>query len=689
MSLDYGRPFPMGSHYDGYGVNFTLFSENATKVILCLFDKAGKEIRYPLPGKTGAIWHGYLPGAGPGLHYGYRVEGEWNPEQGLFYQPQQLLLDPYAKQVTGIVDNTLPYTSPVFNALEHDDSAITPKAIITDDSGCFCHSYKEKGTYQRLNTPWSETIIYEGHVKGLTKLHPEIPEKIAGTYAALGHPAFIAHLQKLGITALELLPVQYHLTEPHLHKIGLKNYWGYNVLAPFALSTQYYSNTGRNIMDEFREAVRCLHKANIEVILDVVFNHTAELSDQYEGYIVSQRGIDNQSYYWLNDENKAQNWTGCGNTLNLSRPETVQWVMDCLRYWVTEFHIDGFRFDLATSLGRVPYFDTQSPLLTAIRQDPLLSRIKLIAEPWDLGSDGYQVGNFPVPFTEWNDGYRDVIRRFWLWRDVAIATFADNITGSAKLYHKNGRPPYSSVNMITSHDGFTLRDLVSYQNKHNEENGESNLDGHNTNYSVNFGEEGLIVNEKISQHRLLATRNMLATLLLSRGTPHLLAGDEVGNTQYGNNNAYCQDNKVSWIKWFQQPYDLTDYIRHLIELRHQITPLSSLKWWEEDSQNVVWLNQNAQPMSHEEWQQLPPSPLQLLLAQQWILMFNPLRNSAVFSLPEGSWSCLLDTVSWPDCHPTQSQHCEIQPNSITLWRNSVFYTQSSTEKLPIISSQVK
>lgn len=278
-------------------------------------------------------------------------------------------------------------------------------------------------------------------MKGLTKLHPEIPEKLQGTYAALGHPAFISHLKKLGITALELLPVQYHLTEPHLHKIGLKNYWGYNVLAPFALSTQYYSNSGRNIIDEFREAVRCLHKANIEVILDVVFNHTAELSDQFEGYIVSQRGIDNQSYYWLNDENKAQNWTGCGNTLNLSRPETVQWVMDCLRYWVSEFHIDGFRFDLATSLGRVPYFDTQSPLLTAIRQDPLLSRIKLIAEPWDLGSDGYQVSHFPVPFTEWNDSYRDVIRRFWLWRDVSIAIFADNITGSAKLYHKNGRPP--------------------------------------------------------------------------------------------------------------------------------------------------------------------------------------------------------------------------------------------------------
>ncbi|HCH49501.1 MAG TPA: glycogen debranching enzyme GlgX [Proteus sp.] len=689
MSLDYGRPFPMGSHYDGYGVNFTLFSQNATKVTLCLFDKAGKEIRYQLPGKTGHIWHGYLPGAGPGLHYGYRVEGKWDPEHGLFYQPQQLLLDPYAKQVTEIIDNTLPFTSSVFNVLEHDNSAMMPKGIITDDSGCFCHSYKEKETYQRLNTPWSETIIYEGNVKGLTKLHPDIPNDIAGTYAALGHPAFISHLQKLGITALELLPIQYHLTEPHLNNIGLKNYWGYNVLAPFALATQYYSNTGRNIMDEFREAIKHLHKANIEVILDVVFNHTAELSDQTEGYIVSQRGIDNQAYYWLNDENKAQNWTGCGNTLNLNRPETVQWVMDCLRYWVTEYHVDGFRFDLATSLGRVPYFDVHSPLLTAIRQDPLLSRIKLIAEPWDLGSDGYQVGNFPVPFAEWNDTYRDVVRRFWLWKDVSIATFADIITGSAKLYHKHGRPPYSSINMLTSHDGFTLRDLVSYQNKHNEENGESNLDGHNTNYSVNFGEEGLIVNNQIEHLRLHAIRNLFATLLLSRGTPHLLAGDELGNTQYGNNNAYCQDNKVSWIKWFQPPYNLTDYISHLIELRRQIIPLQSLEWWETNSQNIIWLNQHGEPISNEDWQQLPPSPLQIVLAQQWILMINPLRNSALFSLPQGQWSCLLDTANWPRCYPTQKQQCEIQPSSITLWRSSVFYPQSCAEKLPTISSQTE
>nr|WP_314265782.1 glycogen debranching protein GlgX [uncultured Moellerella sp.] len=679
MPIEWGRAFPMGSHFDGKGVNFSLFSENAQKVILCVFDQDGEETRYPLLGKTGSIWHGYLMGAMPGLCYGYRLEGEWAPEKGHFYNPLQLVLDPYAKQLTSLAQSNIPLKQAVEVPITQDNGQQIPKAIVVENQAIKSVNQQPKDSRFPLRTPWSKTIIYEGHVKGLTQLHPDIPADIAGSYAALGHPIFIEHLQKLGITALELLPVQSYLTEPHLAQLGLTNYWGYNVLAPFALSSQYLSKSGSNVRDEFCQSIRQLHDAGIEVILDVVFNHTAELGDRGNGYVLSLRGIDNRSYYWLDEDNRAQNWTGCGNTLNINRPETVQWVMDCLRYWVDEYHIDGFRFDLGSSLARVPNFDALSPLLTAMRQDPVIAQVKLIVEPWDLGVDGYQLGGFPVPFAEWNDRFRDDIRRFWLWHDLSMAALADSLTGTNKRFDSTKRPPYSSINMVTSHDGFTLRDLVSYNQKHNEENGERNYDGHDGNYSSNHGEEGLIVSDKTVQLRLVSIRNLLATLMLSRGTPHLLAGDELGNSQYGNNNAYCQDTKVSWLKWLNAPYDLTDYIAELIKLRHKIISLYSKSRWKKSNESLIWLDQNANSMSSEMWQQVPASPLQVFLAEQWLLVINPLRTPAKITLPQGVWCCLLDTASWPQVYPIQSDHYEINANSITLWQSADLHSQPSNE----------
>src|SRR6188472_2479081 len=563
-----GEPFPLGPSWDGNGTNFSITSENADRVELCLFDDEGVETRYELPRQTAHNWHGYLPGVGPGQRYGYRVYGPWAPEQGHRFNPNKLLIDPYAKSIEGPVlwdrGRTLAYAGDDDLVLdETDDAAAIPKSVVIDDS------FDWEGD-QLLRRTWDSTVIYELHVKGFTEQMPGVREDLRGTYAGLASDAAIAHLVDLGVTAVELLPIHHIADEHFLRERGLTNYWGYSTigfLAPHAL----YSASGRRgeQVSEFKGMVKALHRAGIEVILDVVYNHTAE--GNHLGPMLAFKGIDNASYYRLmpDEPRYYMDFTGTGNSLNPVHPSVLRLIMDSLRYFVAECHVDGFRFDLASALAREFYdVDRLSAFFDIIHQDPMLSQVKLIAEPWDVGPGGYQVGNFPVLWSEWNGIYRDTMRDFWRGRS-GVSEFAQRLTGSSDLYQRDGKRPFASVNFVTAHDGFTLRDLVSYNDKHNDANGEGGRDGTDDNRSWNCGAEGETDDPEVLERRARQQRNFLATLLLSQGTPMLLGGDELGRTQGGNNNAWCQDNEISWYDWSLQESnaELLEFTRKLIALR--------------------------------------------------------------------------------------------------------------------------
>jgi isoamylase len=605
-----GQPYPLGATWDGKGVNFALFSANATKVELCLFDASGvREIaRFVLPECTDEVWHGYLPDARPGTLYGYRVDGPYDPAHGHRFNANKLLLDPYAKSLHGSFrwsDAHFGYRigSPRQDlSFDRRDSARgMPKCRVVDSSFTW-------GADRAPDRPWSETIVYETHLRGFTKLHPAVPEALKGTAAGMSVREVIDYLKALGITAIEFLPVHAYVSGRHLSVRGLTNYWGYDSIAFFAPEPRYLA-TGT--ITEFKTMVTLLHEVGIEVILDVVYNHTGEGNQL--GPTLCFRGIDNASYYRLADDPRSYvDYTGTGNTLNLTHPRVLQLVMDSLRYWVTDMHVDGFRFDLCTTLAReAPNFDPRSGFLDAVRQDPVLSRVKMIAEPWDVGPDGYQLGNFGPGWSEWNDHYRDSARRFWRGDEGVLPELAARLAGSADLFDRRARRPSSSINFVAAHDGFTLADLVTYEHKHNEANGEDNRDGHNENYSVNYGVEGQTDDDAVNALRRRHRRNLLATLLFSQGTPMMLGGDEFGRTQRGNNNAYCQDNEISWFDWNIPPAEqkFLAFVRRLIALRRQH---SVIRWPRflhghhrspEGVKDITWLSPTGTEMTQEQWQQ--------------------------------------------------------------------------------------
>lgn len=628
MTLSNGSSAPYGAYYDGDGVNFTLFSAAAEKVELCLFDHEGNEQRYALPGRSGDIWHGYLKGIKPGQHYGYRVYGPWSLASGHRFNPAKLLLDPCTRQVTGGIEDHPSFHDAGESPDPQDSAPYMAKSVVVEDN------FDWQGDTSPA-IPWGKTIIYEAHVRGLTQLHPDIPEALRGTYAALGHPEMIAYFKRLGITALELMPVADFITEPRLSALGLKNYWGYNPRAFYAVSAAYAVNgNADHAANELRGAIKALHKAGIEVILDVVFNHSAELDS--DGPTLSFRGIDNRSYYWLMDNGDYQNWTGCGNTLNLSAPGVVSQVIDCLRYWVESFHVDGFRFDLASVLGRTPEFRQDAPLFEAIKNDPCLTAVKCIAEPWDIGPGGYQVGNFPAYFAEWNDHFRDDMRRFWLRHDLSLGDFARRFAGSSDFYRRDSKHPANTINLITAHDGFTLRDCVSFDQKYNHANGEDNRDGSGNNYSYNHGVEGLDADPMILDRRQRSAKALLTTLLLSQGTPMLLAGDERGHSQQGNNNAYCQDNTLTWLDWTADDKGLINFTAALLHLRQELTALTDNQWWNDGDGQVRWLNHAGQPLAIDEWNS-GIRCLQIQLSTQWLLLINATDDVVNITLAEGGW----------------------------------------------------
>jgi isoamylase len=603
-----GEPFPLGATWDGTGTNFSLFSEVAQRVELCLFDDNGAETRVDLPERTAFCWHGYLRHVAPGQRYGFRVHGPWDPAHGHRCNPAKLLLDPYARAVSGGVqwDRALfPYPMGGDDLLREDsDSApFMPKGIVVDNA------FEWDGD-RLLRRPLHQTVIYELHVKGFTKRHPDVPKALRGTYAGLAHPAAIAYLTRLGVTAVELLPIHQFVHEPHQLEKGLRNYWGYHSIGFFAPHGEYSSagDAGGQIA-EFKGMVKALHAAGLEVILDVVYNHTGE--GNHLGAILSFKGIDNRAYYRTvgDDHRFYMDYTGTGNTLNMRHPHALQLVMDSLRYWVQEMHVDGFRFDLTSALARELYeVDRLSAFFDIIHQDPVLATVKLIAEPWDVGEGGYQVGNFPVRWCEWNGKYRDTVRDFWRGEGQVLADFANRLTGSADLYQDDGRQPYASVNFVTAHDGFPLRDLVSYNEKHNQANGEDNTDGESHNRSWNCGAEGPSDGLEVKELRARQSRNFLATLLLSQGIPMILGGDELGRTQGGNNNAYCQDNEISWIDWESADRDLLEFTRHVIGVVGAHPVFQRRRWFKgrplrgKGVSDIAWFRFDGQEMSDQDWE---------------------------------------------------------------------------------------
>ena len=609
--------------------NFALFSAAASGVELCLFD-GDKETRFPMV-CTNNVWHLAVAGVEVGTEYGFRIHGE-------HANPNKLMLDPYAKAVNGKPDLTTEESRSWFLMNDHRDNAhIAPRAVIISEDFDWEND-------SAPNTPWAETIVYELHVKGFSQLNDKIPAEFRGTYAGLSHPINLAYLKELGVTAVELLPVNFHINEPHLQARGLQNYWGYNPLAMFAVEPKYAATN--NPLAEFKAMVKAFHKEGIEVILDVVFNHSAESEQTYPTFC--QRGIDDQTYYWRNDQGRYINWTGCGNMLNLSSDVGRKWVVDCLRYWAEQCHVDGFRFDLASVLGRdTPDFNAQAQLFTDIKNEPSLQNIKLIAEPWDIGHYGYQLGNFPNYFAEWNDRFRDDLCRFWLWKSGEIGAFAERFAGSSDLFKKNDRLPHTALNFITAHDGFVMQDLVSYNQKHNETNGEENRDGRNENYSYNHGVEGstesLYEPQKsaVKNNRTFAQSGLLMSLLLANGTPMLLAGDEFGNTQYGNNNAYCQDNEITWLKWANFNKELFELTKQTIAARKQIGSLNRNQWWSGD--NVQWLNIHGNQMTVDDWQNQQTKALQVVLDKHCLLLINAKAEGQVFRLPDGKWKPQIGT----------------------------------------------
>ncbi|ANE75162.1 glycogen debranching protein GlgX [Dickeya solani] len=619
-----GRPRPLGSYFDGEGVNFALFSSGASRVELCIFDGL-REQRLLLTARTGDIWHGYLPDAQPGLCYGYRVDGVFDPSRGPRFNANKLLLDPCARQMDGwVVDDERLHGG--YDQPDPSDSAeVMPRSVVVDEH----YDWQD----DRLpRTPWGQTVLYEAHVRGLTRRHPGIPAAIRGTYAALAHPVMLDYLTQLGVTALELMPIQQHADEPRLQSMGLRNYWGYNTLLPFAVDSSLAASD--DPLNEFRDTVRALHQAGIEVILDVVFNHSAELD--VDGPTLTLRGIDNASYYWLTESGDYHNWAGCGNVLRLEHPAVLQWVIECLTFWHEVCHVDGFRFDLATILGRMPDFSSSAPFFTALRNHRSLRDCKLIAEPWDIGPGGYQLGQFPAPFAEWNDRFRDDMRRFWLHGDLPVGVLARRFAASSEVFERGSRQPWASVNMLTSHDGFTLRDLVCFNHKHNDANGEQNRDGTSSNFSFNHGTEGLEADEATQARRRVSQQALLTTLLLSQGTPMLLAGDEFGNSQQGNNNAYCQDNALAWLHWDQVDDALLAFTSGLIRLRQSIPALQRGRWWRDGENDVRWLNAQGEVLTPYEWEQ-GAHQLQIQLSERWLLLVNATPQTCDFSLPEGEW----------------------------------------------------
>jgi glycogen operon protein len=614
MRIWHGSPYPLGATFDGAGVNFALFSDHATKVELCLFDDpadAKESHRIALPERTYAVWHGYFPDLKPGQVYGYRVHGPYLPEEGHRFNPAKLLLDPYAKAIARHMtwdDSLFGYRvggeQQDLTIDDRDSAPFAPLAQVVDTAFTWGNDHAPR-------TPWERTIIYELHVKGFTKLMPGVPEEIRGTYAGLASEAAIKHLTGLGITAVELLPVHYHADERFLVEQGRVNYWGYNTLGFLAPDPRYCSSADPDDkLDEFKSMVRSLHAAGIEVILDVVYNHTAE--GNHLGPTLSWKGIDNRSYYHLSPEHPRyyMDFTGCGNTPNTRHPRGLQLMMDSLRYWVTEMHVDGFRFDLAATLGRdFRDVDHAGAFFNIIHQDPILSQVKLIAEPWDVGPGGYQVGRFPVIWTEWNGRYRDSIRKFWKGDGGLASEFATRLAGSSDLYQDDGRRPSASINFITCHDGFTLHDLVSYNHKHNEANGENNRDGANDNESWNCGAEGPTDDPHINELRERQKRNFLATLLLSQGVPMLLAGDEISHSQMGNNNCYSQDNELSWLNWEMTPAKeaMLDFVRRLIKIRKSEHVLQRRRFFHgqpifgNNVKDIYWLDNQFHEMTPESW----------------------------------------------------------------------------------------
>ncbi|MBK7357229.1 glycogen debranching protein GlgX [Propionivibrio sp.] len=631
--LEAGQPWPLGAHWDGAGVNFTLFSARAERVDLCIFE--GSTMRtLPLPKCTDQVWHGYLPGASPGLSYAYRVYGPESP--GNRFASNQLLVDPYARELSG--------------NFSYDPSSSPAKGL----KSCVINASFDWGDDAPPAIPWADSVFYEIHVKGATRLHPGVPEALRGTYAGLASPAMLKHLKRLGVTAVNLLPVHYFLDEERLVGMGLTNYWGYNTLGFFAPEPRYAARVGgQPVIDEFRSMVRALHAAGIEVILDVVFNHTAETDET--GPTVSFRGIDNSSYYRLsgNDPNYYENFSGCGNTFNLAHPRVLQLVMDALRYWVGEMHVDGFRFDLAATLTR------DSGFLAAVRQDPLLARAKMIAEPWDLGPDGYHLGRFPPGWSEWNDRFRDVTRAFWMTGESEPAAMAQRLAGSSEVFRYSGRAPQAGVNFITAHDGFTLLDLVSYQSKHNELNGENNRDGHGHNLSWNCGEEGQSNDPIVLQRRHSLQRALLATLFVAQGVPMLQGGDELGRTQSGNNNAYCQDNAMTWLDWKHADTGLIDFTAGLIGLRQRFPQLRRNNWLTGEcnvhgQRDIVWWHPGGREMGHDDWHSPPRGALGFIMAplpagdsnnasQTLLVLINRDADAQTFALPSGDWHQLCDS----------------------------------------------
>jgi isoamylase len=598
-----GRPYPLGAAYDGGGTNFSLFSEVADRVDLCLFDENGGEERLRLEEIDAFVWHAYLPAVVPGQRYGYRVHGPWAPEHGQRCNPAKLLIDPYAKAVEGQVQwnqACFPYTMGDENSRNDDDSApFVPRSVVHNP-------FFDWGNDRPPDVQLNESVIYEVHVKGFTVRHPEIPEAQRGTYSGLAHPAAIEYLTGLGVTAVELLPVHQFVHDAHLIERGLRNYWGYNSIGFLAPHNEYAAGGQRGEqVAEFKAMVRALHEAGIEVILDVVYNHTAE--GNHLGPVLSMKGIDNAAYYRLADDQRFYyDTTGTGNSLNVRHPHTLQLIMDSLRYWVTEMHVDGFRFDLAASLARQFHeVDRLSAFFDLIQQDPIVSQVKLIAEPWDIGEGGYQVGNFPALWSEWNGRYRDTVRDFWRGGSATLGEFASRLTGSSDLYQADLRHPGASVNFVTAHDGFTGRDLVSYNEKHNEANGEGGADGEPYNRSWNCGVEGDTDDPEVLALRRRQQRNFLTTLMLSQGVTMMLGGDEAGRTQHGNNNAYCQDNEISWYEWDHVDGDLLEFTRRLIALRREHPVLRRRRWFQgrsiRGSVDLGWYRPDGAEMSDDDW----------------------------------------------------------------------------------------
>ncbi len=613
-----GEAYPLGATYDGFGTNFAVFSQIAERVELCLFHARGREERIPLPEVSGGVWHGYADDVVPGQRYGFRVHGPYDPAQGLRCNHNKLLIDPYATAVVGdlVWDEAVfgyRFGDPDGAPNNRNSARFVPRSVVTAP-------YFEWGNDRPPRTPWHETVIYEAHVKGLTMRHPAVPEALRGTYSGVAHPAVIEHLVDLGVTALELLPVHRFVSEHHLVERGLSDYWGYNSIAYLAPHDAYASVPGERVVPEFKRMVRTLHEAGIELILDVVYNHTAE--GNHLGPTLSLKGFDNPAYYRLvdGDPRYYMDYTGTGNSMNMRHPNVLQLIMDSLRYWVTEMHVDGFRFDLAATLARELHdVDRLSTFFEVIQQDPIISQVKLIAEPWDVGEGGYQVGNFPALWSEWNGRYRDTVRDFWRGADATLPEFASRFTGSSDLYQSDRRRPSASINFVTAHDGFTLRDLVSYDHKHNEANLEDNRDGTDDNRSWNGGIEGPTDDAEVLAVRARRQRNLLATLLLSQGVPMLLGGDEFGRSQGGNNNGYAQDNEISWFDWEQVDEDLLLFTRQLLAFRRAHPVFRRRRFFEgravrgERFLDIAWLTPEGELMSDEHWNTGFAKSLQIFL----------------------------------------------------------------------------